>query len=951
MEENKQLQLLDVLGIPFASNKNINNNSVNNNNHENIIFSQKEKSLIFSLGSNIIHYNLKKDCKTFLQYFSSNISVLKFISELENILLVITSSSFPLVSIWQTPSFQCIYSQELTTQDDFQVGQIFFEKINPITYLILITSQNNNINNFLYTLNLSKNGNFDISFIGKLKYIITKICGFGSFYNSNNIAFLMNYNLQYYSIDFKVGKCIMKKNINFSFKLKENTLKISKINNMLCVITEKGNCLIYDQNGENRTTINPLGQECFTSCEFCDDSLCFGTSHGNVYVYNIYGFNLRYMISYNDIAIIKNMSLINVNNNMTQNNKYIKDNEIMLVSLNEIFDQIFIIFKDNIFVFMSIKKLVNNTKFVYSLNLTKTNTISFYSFNQSNKILDLCMNLYEDNFINKNIRNEANFYSCSLDNKLIKYYIDQNSDKLKNQYFDLNHLISTSKQNNQTKNYFTVLKLHPLFTHKLFAGDNKGFLYIINLSADNKFRKYNIGTFEIVLINFSESGNLLCIGFETGYKLIYKTNKIFQCVLKLNEHYLNIDDIEYRKMNNHILTYCTFLNSNKNRHCILYTKEHNIIEFAKLFKSDNGLSLYKKKIMSFKIKNSILDIVLHKSENYIIVLNDRKQIIINNILENKTTAIIDLSSQMKKIYNIQIDISGLFLAVICDTKKWDNKHNSSTNKNDLIIIEISTSKVKNYIIQTSPISKVIFDNVGKYLIVGGELGEVSLWRLPGEISSTIKNFLSDVKNDINFWEKYEIRYNNHWNDNDYSLFSMNEKDKNNEYKNDNLKSISSVSEIEERENKIAEEIINNNIYNDHNNNYRTVYNNKRIKNNNKYRSLKEIKIPNSMKKTFKMKKYLINENDNIYNDINGIENIRYNNYNKNGLNNLRNKSHNYLNRNDRYKTNYLEENNNRYNFWTNKDTINIKRSLNANRNNKYPEPLDIDDYLNKRNYK
>jgi hypothetical protein len=98
----------------------------------------------------------------------------------------------------------------------------------------------------------------------------------------------------------------MKKNINFSFKLKENTLKISKINNLLCTITEKSNCLIYDRNGENRTTINPLGQECFTSCEFCDDSLCFGTSHGNVYVYNIYGFKLRYMINYNDIDIIKN---------------------------------------------------------------------------------------------------------------------------------------------------------------------------------------------------------------------------------------------------------------------------------------------------------------------------------------------------------------------------------------------------------------------------------------------------------------------------------------------------------------------------------------------------------------------------------------------------------------------------------------------------------------------
>ena len=90
MEENKQLQLLDVLGIPLNS---------DNYTNCNILFSHKEKSLIYSLGSNIIYYNLKKDSKTFLQYFSSNIALLKFINDSENILLIITNSSFPILSI------------------------------------------------------------------------------------------------------------------------------------------------------------------------------------------------------------------------------------------------------------------------------------------------------------------------------------------------------------------------------------------------------------------------------------------------------------------------------------------------------------------------------------------------------------------------------------------------------------------------------------------------------------------------------------------------------------------------------------------------------------------------------------------------------------------------------------------------------------------------------------
>ena len=930
MEENKHLQLLDVLGIPSIP---------KDNTPFNILFSHKEKTLTYSLGSNIIHYNLKKDSKTFLQYFSSNISLLKFINDSETILLIITNSSFPILSIWQIPSFIGIYSQEITTQPNFETGEIFLEKINPITYLILITSKNNNSDNFLYSLNLSQNGKFDLNFFGKLKYIITKINGFNVFYNTDEIVFLMSHNLQYYSIDLKNEKCIQKKNINFSFKLKENTVRISPLNDLLCVLTTKGNCLIYDQNGVNKPTINPLGQECFSTCEFCGNSLCLGTSHGNVYVYNIYGFHLKYMISYIDISNIKNLSLINKNNNTNNINKfdsYIIDNEIIFITINESLDQIFIIFKDNSFVFMSIKKLLNQTKYNYNTNSLKTNSITFYSFNHCNQILDIS--------INPQIKNNCNnivFYTCSKDNKIIKYYLEQNTDKLQNQYYNISHILSNTKPNNTTKNYFTVLKMHPLFNNKLFAGDNKGFLYIINLNIEKdinenisniKYRKYNIGTFEIVSLSFSKSGNLLCIGFETGYQLIYKTNKIFECVLKLSEHYLNIENIEERKSNKHLLAYCYFLNHKKNKHCVIYTKSHNIIEYAKLYKTEDGLSLYKKKIMNMIIKNTVLDIAMHQSENCIIILNDKKQIIINNIFENKTTAIIDLNTQINKIFNFQIDISGLYLAIVCNMKNKNKININNSDKTDLIIIEINTSQVKNYIIKINPISKIIFDNIGKYLIIGGDSGEISLWRLPGEMTSEIKNILCEIENDVNFWDKYEIRYNN----------NVKEKNKN-KYKDVSLFSNSDSDTLNDKE-KLEES--NNNKYKT----YLTTTSNNR----------NNIK---SMNKNHYSQKYFINDINDLNNKVLKTYNFKENKnkYTENGLyKNIRNKSHKFFNQN--INKNYNDRNyflnngnikqiNNRYNFWSQTDTINVKKSYNVNGNHKYPEPEDIDDYLFKRSYK
>ena len=470
------------------------------------------------------------------------------------------------------------------------------------------------------------------------------------------------------------------------------------------------------------------------------------------------------------------------------------------------------------------------------------------------------------------------------------------------------------------------MKQHPISTHKLYAGDNKGFLYIISFNSEsiNKYKKYNIDSFGIIFLDFNSNGILLLIGLETGKLLIYKTNKSLECVIQLNDHFLSYDEIDFRKENNHIISYGYFFKSNRHRHCMLYFKNNNILEYDKLFKNENGTKIIKKKIMDIIFNYSILDIVIHPSENYVIVLDNKKQILINNINDNKITAIIDLSSQMQKIYNIKIDFSGLYLAVICDIKLQFDRKNIK-NKNDLIIIEISSSKVKNFIIHNSSMSKAIFDNDGKYIIISGELGEISLWRLPGYISSNIKNLLCEIKNNEHFWDKYEIKYGRflpyqNFNDDNITLTSFNSGLNN----NSNNFSSSNIN----NEEKIKESIEESNFSN-------TI-------------NFEEDKS----RRKIGLTKSLTEKNKNIFR-YNGKNNGIYNS------NKIYNSKENGM---ERFKMNYKDNNdfttsfnnlninkktidNKRYNFWSKTDTMKIKNTINMSGYNKYPEPKDIDDYL------
>ena len=764
--ESNQLTLLDILGFPS----------------DQMLFSFQTKSLIYSLGPNIIHYNLSTNSKTFVQYLSHEIILLKFLDQQEKLLISVDNSLSPLLCIWELPHFGQIFQKEIlmTSEKNFNISNIFLSQMYQDVYLICITSKIG-INYLLVLKNESESINgYNLELLGKISGINEEIFGFKSFFNCNDAVFLLEKNLAYYNIDLDQENMNEKFKIDFPFALLNNSLKISKDINIISFLTLKGSCLIYDQNGNNKPSINPIGQEYFISSKFERESICLGTNNGKIYIYNIYDHKPKYFINYNSILKIRhNYQLNNLNAAREYFNYYSSeeyDLGVKLIYFKEEYDEIFLRFADNSILLSPLSLLINKSQNEnYDFSRYKNH---FYSFNHSKGVDDI---IIKDN---KNLV----FYSCSKDQKIIKYTIEYETNKLLNSFFNLKEILSNNKfsppsENNNKNNYnidknrnmiyISVLKCHPVYSNKLFAGDNKGFLYLFD-TKENKFqyKRLILETYEIVSLNFSPDGNILSIGFDTGCQVFCNMKNNCQICLWLNNDYMPVEESELRKLNNHVICYCYFFkNKEKHENCVLYLKNNFAVEYCKLY-YDNNSKLNKRCLKTIKLNNQILDIKMHSSENYIIILNNINQVVICQITSGIITAVIDLNNKVKTVNNIQIDNSGLFLAVLCEFINIDdinyldsnttneNEENIKFRKNSIIIFEIGTGNVASCINYINPVNKMIFDNGGNYLIIAGKKGEISLWKLPENMIYNIKSVLNEMKSNPNFWDDYEIKYDN-----------------------------------------------------------------------------------------------------------------------------------------------------------------------------------------------
>ena len=920
--DNNKIQILDIIGIPT----------------NNLLFSSYNDILIYSFGSTLILYNLEKNTKTFLQYYSKNeITAFKYLDSYEKILLSIDKSSNPLIYIWELPLFQEIYSKNIPINSNFNILNIFIEKLNSNLFIIIISAIDCNL---LYILKIDNFSNFNIIKIGFIPDLQIEIEGFKCFYDDIYLIFISNNNLYYYLIDTqnifnnKTEVIKLYNKIVFPFKLIGNSLALSNNNNIISFITSKGNCLIYNKRGNSIQSINPLDKgEIFTCNHLYGNSLCLGSNLSKIYIYHTVNFKMKYFIKDIFLNSIKINFELNNRKNIKQSSNYNKDNKnIEFIHLNENLDKIFIKMSDNSILFAPLTSLMDDSRGLFNFN-SLGNTICLFSYNHSKAINSL-------EILNNYNEYETTIYTCSKDQTMIRYNIEYNTNKLSNFYFNLNEilngninkdndndkLVSNNNKDNFNNNdiYLTIIKFHPFDISKLFAGDNKGYLYIFDIKIDYfQYKKYTIDNYSIESLSFSREGNLLCIGFITGKLTIYDINKNMQYCLKLTENYLTQNEIDFRIQNHHMINFSYFFKSQKHRDCILFLKNQKNLEYSKLFydENKNGM-LSKKNIILNEFENIILDVKVHTSENYLIALNDKYQIIINELSMGETTGVIDLNNQVKEIYNFEIDRSGLYLAVICSLK--DKKNNDKNN--DLIFFEIGTGNIISYIKCIGSIYKITFDYYGKFIIMGGDKGELSLWRLPYEMSNVIVNVLSEIENNKDFWEQFEIKYY---------------KNQRNNYENIIMDSPVRINRTE-YDQKYPEEVIDNGPHKGiQTAGYNDVYNKGNKMNNptnkilnNLYNNIqKENKIMDNInnKDNNENEKNQNNEFDyNKINDINKTVSIKNNNFVSNKLEN-----NNYMNNND--------ENNDHNNYYYNTDSIeknmkynsfiNIEKNNNNSNNN------------------
>ena len=928
--KNNNLQLIDILG----------------NSSNNLSFSPSNKVLIYSLGSYIIHYNLKINSKIFIQYHLNEVSLVKTVNN--NYMISIDNNSSPLLVLWDINYFNCLSFVTIKPKKISLIDSIYLEQKNKENFLILITTTNSNL---LYELTI-ENEICIVEFIENISNIENSIYGFKVFYNSNDLIIMLKNSIQIYSTNQLNKKYELKYNINFPFKLLKNSLRISDLN-LISFLTEKGNCLIYDKNGNNQPSIFPFAQESFTTCEFCENSLYCCTNNGRIYCYDIIDYKIQFYIDNISLIEYKEKFLLNKNDKTNFNNKdFIISHSIQQIFVDEKFDVILIKSSDNSIFFSSISSLKQDFKQLNFISIN--NKISLFTFSHSNKIINIELKPKDENII------ENIFYTNSTDQTVIKYIID--NDKLSNEYYDIekiNKKLSNFQNyfNSNNKIYISTIKFHPIYKNILFVGDNKGAIYIFDTNINLfKYKRYITGTFEITHLSFNSLGNLICIGFVNGMNIICDINKEYEFILKLSDPFLTPNEIEKRKENNQITSFNYFFQNIND--IILYNKTNKEIEISKLY--FDHLILCKNIISLIQYEDIILDIDIHISENYLICLTDKKQIIINKIDNCEITAILNLNNQIDKVYNFCVDNSGLYIALICDLK------DSKSHKSNLIIFEIGTGKIQTYINNAFPMSKCKFTYGGDFLAIAGIKGDFTIWKLNKEMSLSINNVNLEMKKNKNFWESYEIKYSNDNKNNNlfeqqfnmsnnnfyYLPYQNNIKSENTEFKENNV----IKSNIFEH-NLINENFQNSEMY--FQQNFATKLYNKNMLNNdvnfnnipktdnliqgdeftqkNLRDILKEstkIEINNSSQSN------LLNvSNKNMNYEKEPIKTLQYINVTK--RNDYQNRINNISNANNEFNKCYKGMDESREFYINNKEDFKIKDKNKI----KYPEPEDIDDGL------
>ena len=748
----------------------------------NCLYSSDKNILIYSLSSTIVKYNLSNDNRKIINNkYKSTISNIKYLDKDKNMLLIINKSQLPIINILSINNKDIdtqnsfIYSKIIPVEENFNFSNIFIDRFRYNLFLILLSGINKNILYYFHLNNITNNQYLLIP-IGKMQKLDMEIVDFKSFYNTDLIICTTRNSIIYYKMNLESQTCSIYKKVQFQLSIKSKSLKIDRKNGFISIITSKGECFIYDKEGNNisqiRCPFNNKEYFVFNIFSEFNNSLCLATNNGNILIYDIqyknkeeeYNFKIKILIKNSNInQIIKEKYQINKNDFNYENIQ--ENNNIEIIYYNESNNLIMIY--NNSLLSISLSDIINKN--------FNNNSIEVYQYNHNQKINSGII-IYKSS-PNPNVNIDLNYdniiYTCSNNNILNSCFYNFSKNKFITQNFNFNYILPKGEI------HITSIRFHPRYPKDiLYAGDSKGFLYIISKQRNFHYQKYNLNDINsdnylydnaINLIIFSHTCEyMIYIGFSNGLQKLYdlKVDKNFNYYKLLSNGFFDKNEIQFRQSKSHILNYCYFfIYKNNFKDCFAYLANQKLLKISK-FENENNLCIsnsYNNDIKNIKYNEPILDIKIHKSENYIIALNNKIQIIVKEINFGKIVSILDFNKIMNYIYSFDLDISGLYISMICDYKN-NNKNkiiDIHSNKSSLAIIEINSGKIKSYIKETNYIiSKTKFDYNGRYIISLGEKGEISIWKLNQEINNNIIKSIEKIReNFYDFWDNYIIKKN------------------------------------------------------------------------------------------------------------------------------------------------------------------------------------------------
>ena len=284
------------------------------------------------------------------------------------------------------------------------------------------------------------------------------------------------------------------------------------------------------------------------------------------------------------------------------------------------------------------------------------------------------------------------------------------------------------------KGEITALAVHP--SHRVLAcGFTKGCIKIFQTGEKPKFlNTLSFENSEISYLEYSHCGNFLGVLYIGGY-----------CIL-LNAKFEIVAELEQNRPRASLLLALHEIFSSQGVHLMSATiRETSSINLQAFQISKQFIEKIDEKAL--EIEGSCTGLKFHCSGAYVLASSNLGGIFIFNVSTGDLSGVILTE---KSIIGCIIDPSGLYVGTFAESLAGVNTR--------FVLYEIGTGKKASELGRLDDVGlhSGKWHNDGKYLLIGGKNGILTVWRVPKVLVSNINDMLSSMQTNPYIWEEYTI---------------------------------------------------------------------------------------------------------------------------------------------------------------------------------------------------